>query len=67
MGADWLPLPANFKAGTMDEKKQLASDLERLRTIREQVGRGVKSERWHQEHTDRIKLRVDETAKKLGL
>lgn len=51
----------------MDEKKRLASDLERLRTIREQVPSGVKSERWHREHTDRLKRRVDETAKKLGL
>lgn len=51
----------------MDEKKRLACDLERLRTIKEEVPRGVKSERWHIEHTDRIKRRVDETAKKLGL
>lgn len=51
----------------MDEKKRLASDLERLRTIREQVPSGVKSERWHREHTDRLKRRVDETAKKLNL
>lgn len=51
----------------MDEKRRLESDLERLRTIKEQVPRGVKSERWHREHTDTLKRRVDETAKKLGL
>lgn len=51
----------------MDERKRLDCDLERLRTIREQVARGVRSERWHREHTDAIKRRVDETAKKLNL
>ncbi len=51
----------------MDERRRLDSDVERLRVIREQVPRGVKSEKWHREHTDNLKRRVDETAKKLGL
>jgi hypothetical protein len=51
----------------MDERRRLAADLERLRTIKEQVPREVKTERWHIEHTDRIKRRVDDTAKKLDL
>lgn len=48
-------------------EKTLKSDLIRLQTIKEQVPRGVKSEAWHIRHTDTIKRRVDETAKKLGL
>lgn len=46
-------------------EKLLATDLRRLKAIQEQVPRSAKGQNWHREHTDRIKRRVDEVARKL--
>lgn len=46
-------------------EKLLRTDLERLKVIQEQVPRSAKGQNWHREHTDRIKRRVDETARRL--
>lgn len=46
-------------------EKLLRTDLKRLEVIQEQVPRSAKGQNWHREHTDRIKRRVDEVARKL--
>lgn len=46
-------------------EKLLRTDLKRLEVIQEQVPRSAKGQNWHREHTDRLKRRVDEVARKL--
>ena len=48
-----------------NEEKRLAANLERLRTIEQDVESRVKRERWHIEHTDRLKRETEELIKKL--
>jgi hypothetical protein len=48
-----------------NEEKRLAANLERLHTIERDVGSDVKRERWHIEHTDRLKRETEELAKRL--
>ena len=48
-------------------QKLLRTDQRRLRTIQEGLSRSDREQQWHREHTDRIKRRIDETAKRLDL
>lgn len=46
-------------------ERLLRDDLARLDTIRHGLSPHQREQEWHRQHTDRIKRRVDETAKRL--